>query len=66
MLRTASQLLLNVTSRVSGIASVRNLSHYPIDDEMFGLNAEQIAVSKKITYDNDKKFKVDQVMEIFF
>jgi hypothetical protein len=48
MLRTASKLLLNVTSRASGTTSVRSLSHYPIDDEMFGLNSEQIAVSKKL------------------
>lgn len=54
MIRTASQRLLNVTSRLSGIASVRNMTHYPIDDVMFGLTSEQIGVSKNVMIMTDK------------
>lgn len=42
MLRTCNQLLKNVTSKA---LSVRTMAHYPIDDVMFGLNEEQIAVN---------------------
>ena len=42
MLRTCSNLLRNVTSRR---ISVRTMTHYPIDDVMFGLTEEQSAVS---------------------
>lgn len=47
MLRSTSFLLKNVT-RMSGIASVRSMTHYPIEDAMFGLTEEQSAVSKNI------------------
>lgn len=42
MLRTCGKLLKNVTSRA---VSVRSMTHYPVDDLLFGLNEEQSAVS---------------------
>ena len=42
MLRTCNQLLKNVTSKA---LSVRTMTHYPIDDVMFGLDEDQIAVN---------------------
>jgi hypothetical protein len=44
MLRSATKLLKNVTIRASNI---RTLSHYPIDDALFGLTEEQSAVSRE-------------------
>lgn len=44
MLRTCSALLKNVTTKA---VSVRTMTHYPIDDAMFGLNEDQTAVSEK-------------------
>lgn len=45
MLRTCSNLLKNVATRH---IAVRSMTHYPIDDVMFGLNEEQTAVSYQI------------------
>jgi hypothetical protein len=42
MLRSVNRILKNVTPKM---LSVRTMTHYPIDDAMFGLNEEQISVS---------------------
>lgn len=49
MLRISSQLLKNVAKRASNIGSIRCMTHYPIDDVMFGLTEEQSAVRKIFT-----------------
>lgn len=41
MLRTCTQLLKSARPKA---LAVRSLSNYPIDDVLFGLNEEQIAV----------------------
>lgn len=56
MLRT-SKLLLNV-SRVTSFGGVRFMTHYPIDDGMFGLSEEQSAVSK---YIDKKKYPLKHI-----
>ena len=45
MLRSASKLLKNVTPKFQ---IGRTMTHYPIEDGMFGLTEEQIAVNIKI------------------
>lgn len=41
MIQNVSKILRNVAPRVTAI---RTMTHYPIDDVMFGLTEEQIAV----------------------
>jgi len=45
MLRTCSKLLKNVTPKAF---SIRTMTHYPIDDVMFGLNEEQTALRQTV------------------
>lgn len=42
MLRSVSRILKNVNPKMM---SVRSMTHYPIDDAMYGLSEEQISVS---------------------
>lgn len=45
MLKNSVKILRNLTPRV---ITVRSLTHYPVDDVMFGLTEEQSAVIKLI------------------
>lgn len=43
--RSALNLIKNVSARASLVGSVRSMSHYPINDDLFGLTEEEKSVS---------------------
>lgn len=41
LLNQSKQIFFNVLSRTTTTSGSRNLSHYPVDDSIFGLNEDQ-------------------------